>query len=106
MKNNARQDPSVRALLCALAGAAFVCNSYAATASGAATATVIKPVSVGFVGVFDPATLAGSLSASGSLLRFGSGQAIGTVRINVTGREDLTFTVTQPVGGSVTIEFN
>lgn len=135
MKNNARPGPLILALVCALASAVFAGNSYAATATGTASATVIEPISVGFVGAFDPATLAGSLSASGPLLRFGSNppagtvnlvidsggsapsqpnnakivvtkNADGTVNISVTGRVGLTFAVTQPDGGVVTIEYN
>lgn len=122
-------------MVCAFAGAALAVNSYAATATGTASATVIEPISVGFDDFFDPATFAGSLSTSGPLLRFGSTppagivtlvigpaggapshakrakvvvtkNADGTVSIRVTGGAVLTFAVTQPNDSAVTIEYN
>jgi hypothetical protein len=154
MINNTKQGWLMLALFCTLASVVSAGNSYAATSTGTASATVIKPISVSFVGAFDPATLASSKSASGPLLRFGSNPPAGTVTviidsgsdsgsssdgsnggsngdssdgapsppknakvvltkntdgtvsIRVTGKVGLTFSVTQPDAGTVTVEYN
>lgn len=123
MENNAKQGPLILAMVCALGlgSAALAVNSYAATATGTASATVIEPISVSSMpvtapfsisigGVFDPATFAGSLSTSGPLLRFGSPPPASTVTLVIgpgggapSQANSTTVTVTKNANGTVSI---
>lgn len=81
MKNNAKQGSLMLALFCTLASVVTAGNSHAAVATARASVTIIEPISVSFVGAFDPAILSSSKSASGPLLRFGDNPPAGTVTV-------------------------
>jgi hypothetical protein len=81
MKNNAKQGSLMLALFCTLASVVTAVNSDAAVATAKASVTIIEPISVSFVGAFDPATLSSSKSGSSLLLRFGDNPPAGTVTV-------------------------
>lgn len=107
----------------------------AGTATGTASATVLESVSVTFSGLFSGTTFTiehftGSLSPSGPLLRVAANPSPGAVltgagaapaitdkatvnvtlnvdgSLSVSGGSDLTFAVSQPGAGVVSIEYN